>query len=176
MPAGVLPSLHVAAKPPAGAPGRPQGFVNPEFNWAQFLSSSSTNRILEFLRTGDLSVACLADLSPYCRDRTFFASAVAALNERHVFEYNIWKWAVAHMDGPALQQLLPMTVLASRVSRWGVPLRGVYLLPLNRSDVGLQHLEFWPWVNPYCRPIPRGVCWLAVQLIAHSPACRCKVA
>eukprot|EP00878_Enallax_costatus_P046022 GHUV01055594.1.p1 GENE.GHUV01055594.1~~GHUV01055594.1.p1 ORF type:complete len:495 (+),score=200.81 GHUV01055594.1:412-1896(+) len=112
--------------------------------------------MLEYLRTGDLSVANLVDLSPYCRDSAFFTSAVAALTARHTYDFNIWKWAVAHMDGPALQQLLPMSRLVRQAFESQLPVGHLPLLPMSGHDAGLQQLEYWPWVNPYCRPIPRG--------------------
>jgi hypothetical protein len=73
-----------------------------------------------------------------------------------VFEFEVWKWAVLHLQEEPLRQLLPMTPLGRRAASFGVVPPGVLLLPLSADDVGLKHLEYWPWVNPYCRPIPRG--------------------
>jgi hypothetical protein len=120
------------------------------------LATSNRSQILQYLNSGDLSRARLADLSPYCRDKAFFEAAVAELSHRHVFDHAVWKWAVAHMHEDALRQLLPMTGLGRRAASFGVVLRGVSLLRLSAADVGLKQLEYWPWVNPYCRPIPRG--------------------
>lgn len=114
---------------------------------------------------GDLSVAQLTDLSPYCRDRAFFSAAVTALTQRHTYDYSIWKWAVAHMDEHALQQLLPMTDLESSMVARRLPVSNLPLMPVSGHDVGVWHLEFWPWV-PYCRPIPRGMlCCAAPDLL-----------
>jgi hypothetical protein len=158
LPAAPPAPLHVAAQLLQGPAAQLQGSTaNPaEFSWNRFLATSNPSQILQYLCSGDLSVASTADLSPYCRDLAFFTAAVTALSARHVYEYEVWKWAVAHMEERALQQLLPLTGLGRRAASYGVVLRGVSLLPLSAADVGLKHLEYWPWVNPYCRPIPRG--------------------
>jgi hypothetical protein len=159
LPSDAPATLHVAAQLPASFTAQGQGsstVLNPEFNWSRFLATSNPSQILQHLQTGDLSRARLADLSPYCRDLGFFTAAVSALSDRHTFEFEVWKWAVLHLQGSALRQLLPMTHLGKRAASYRVVLPGVSLLPPSAADVGLKHLEYWPWVNPYCRPIPRG--------------------
>jgi hypothetical protein len=159
IPASAPLPLHVAAQPLPGSSAQGQGSsttLNPDFNWSRFLAASNPSQVLDYLQTGDLSRARLADLSPYCRDLGFFKTAVSALRNRHVFESEVWKWAVLHLQEEPLRQLLPMTQLGRRAASYGVVLPGVSLLPLSAADVGLKRLEYWPWVNPYCRPIPTG--------------------
>jgi hypothetical protein len=146
----------VVSQPRTPASGPPQHREpQQEFSWQAFITSASQKQILEYLHGGDLSVACLADVAPYCRDKSFFQAAVAALNARHVFDRSIWIWAVAHMDEQALAQLLPLTELGQLIQSHHLPLN-MKLLQLDGADCGVRHLEYWPWVNPYCRPTPRG--------------------
>jgi hypothetical protein len=135
----------------------------------------------------------LSEVSKFCQDPSFFAAAVAALNNRHIFEPAIWKWSVVHQHGPAVKQLLQASVLAQQLqTQYRVPvgklLDSVFgsSTPTTRSsnkrggggggstadqsgvevvveseewgvcDDVLKHLEFWPWVNPYCRPITQS--------------------
>lgn len=177
LPGAAAAPLHVAAQPLPATSAQGSTAANPEFKWSRFLATSNPSQILQYLQTGDLSRARLADLSPYCRDAAFFTSAVAALSKRHVFEYEVWKWGVAHMEQQALQQLLPLTGLGRRAASYRVVLQGVPLLQLSAADVGLKQLEYWPWVNPYCRPIPRGgfsECSLFCLLSGELPALQSK--
>lgn len=61
------------------------------------------------------------------------------------------------MDGTALQQMLPMSGLSERAFGHQLPVSYLTLMQLSGHDLGVWHLEYWPWVNPYCRPIPRGM-------------------
>eukprot|EP00775_Hariotina_reticulata_P004329 gene4329-4582_t len=126
-----------------------------EFSWSAFLTSASPTQVLEYLRCGDLSVARVSDIAPLCRDKAFFQAAVAALNARHVFDHSIWIWAVTHLDEAALAQLLPLTEMGQLMQAHHLPV-DMKLLQLDGADCGIRHLEYWPWVNPYCRPVPHG--------------------
>lgn len=127
------------------------------------------------LPAGDLSGARLADASPFCKDPAFFAAAVSALNSRHMYDQAIWGWSVLHSHAPALKQLL----LSSRLVQ---QLQQEYCVPVSRlldsvfggadgaggsnsweaGELTVKHLEFWPWINPYCRPVVHSKwSWLA---------------
>lgn len=122
-----------------------------------------------FVLAGDLTGAKLSDASKFCKDPAFFSAAVAALSRRRVFAPAIWKWAVVHGDAAALKQYLPTTALIQRLQRnYSVPVcrlldsvfgTGSTTAGSRRAEgrelcgLELRHVEFWPWVNPYCRPI-----------------------
>lgn len=148
----------------------------------------------------------MADASAYCWDPAFFAAAITTLSSRHVFEPALWKWAVKHMHGPALKQLLPSTQLVQQLQRTGVPVAALLDNVFGTSScsdnsasgvcsssrgggggddvassssgdtsksatddavLGCRHLEYWPWVNPYCRPILTGGCGVCMALGQH---------
>jgi len=126
------------------------------FDWPAFARRASDAELLRYLEAGDLSLARpLSAIGARCRDAAFFAAATGALSARGVFEREIWKWAVKHCDERALRQLLPTTDL---IQSLGVPL----VTPLVTTgdvvgDTGhLSHVEYWPWINAYCRPIPQA--------------------
>eukprot|EP00879_Flechtneria_rotunda_P002126 GHRR01002308.1.p1 GENE.GHRR01002308.1~~GHRR01002308.1.p1 ORF type:complete len:2960 (+),score=1151.97 GHRR01002308.1:374-9253(+) len=159
LPASTPTLIHVAAAPVDNAGSVQQtstATAAAPFSWTKFIASASPSDVLNYLETGDLTAARLADLSPYCRDLRFYTAATSALSKRHVLDHGIWKWAVHHMDGQGLQQLLPLSQVAAKLLQWKLPVSGVWLLQLSEVDAGLWHLEYWPWVNPYCRPIPRA--------------------
>ena len=60
---------------------------------------------------------------------------------------------MVHSDAAGLAALLPTTELVRDLE---VPLvTPLVTLGDAPGDVGhLDHTEFWPWVNAYCRPIP----------------------
>jgi hypothetical protein len=124
------------------------------FDWKAFVRRAPPSEVLRYLETGDLSVADpLSLVTRHCGEAGFFSAAVAALSSRGVYDEDIWKWAVKHGHEAALRQLLPGTDL---VRDLGVPL----VAPLVTvgdvaGDAGyVRHLEYYPWVNSYCRPIP----------------------
>lgn len=134
---------------------RPPGMHTPSsgtFEWAKFFRGASNALILEYLAGGDLSLARLDDLAPRCWDRTFFEAATQQLSARHVYVQSIWNWAAYHLCEKQLGELLCNSTLCRHL---GVPV-ATPLLTLSARDVGYRHLEYWPWVNPYIRPITRG--------------------
>lgn len=170
-PAAPLHVVDPASLPDGGsssvAEGRSQQ-LDAVSRWRRCVGSGDQQQLLDFLASGDLTGARLADISRFCADPAFFAAAVAALDSRHLFEPAVWKWSVVHLHEPALKQLLLSSELAQRLqTQHRVPvaklLDGVFRDTSSSSssseevegagDEVLRHLEYSPWVNPYCRPI-----------------------
>lgn len=118
---------------------------------------------------GDLTSARLSDVSKSCKDPAFFDAAVSALNSRHVYKQAIWKWAVVHLHAPALKQLLMNSQLTQKLqTQYNVPMARLLDSVFGRSgdalddwvlcDGVVRHLEYWPSINPYCRPITHSEC------------------
>ena len=148
----------ISALPQGGNVGGQAGGAA-EFDWGRFIRGASNQEILEYLESGDLTRADLQDLEGRCADVRFFEGAWGALNRRHVFYRGVWSWGVYHMHEGALKQLLPQGLPGVvRSKGWRFPPVSP-LMEIEGGDVGYRHLEYWPWVNPYSRPIPQGRPW-----------------
>jgi len=88
-----------------------------------------------------------------------------------MYDQAIWGWSALHSHAPALKQLLLSSQLVQQLQQ-------EYCVPVSKlldsvfggagggagsagsgsnsweaGELAVKHLEYWPWVNPYCRPI-----------------------
>jgi hypothetical protein len=127
------------------------------FDWDAFHRRASNKQLLEWLRDGNLELVCLSDINGRCKDAKFFKQLVDLLTQRKVFDQSILRWSIYHQDEAGLRLYLPGCELLGHLR---VPL----VTPVTHvvpSDVGQQHLEYWPWVNPYSRPLPGSECQMS---------------
>lgn len=154
VPPAALPAISVV---PHLTPGAQAGGQTTVFDWDAFHRRASNKQLLEWLRDGNLELVCLSDINGRCKDAKFFKQLVDLLTQRKVFDQSILRWSIYHQDEAGLRLYLPGCELLGHLR---VPL----VTPVTHvvpSDVGQQHLEYWPWVNPYSRPLPGSECQMS---------------
>ena len=115
-------------------------------SWEYVSQRGSSEAVLAFLQKSNLERLDLAKIAWRMRQRDFFASVIALLHQRHVYDETLWSYALWHEDPETSREYL--RGLDSFLARCGRALVSplVTIDPVERRSY--QHIEYAPLFNP----------------------------
>lgn len=114
-------------------------------SWGYVAQRGSDEEVLEFLRQRSLKNVNLEDILYRLKNREFYEELLLVLMDRHVYDENVWSYAVLHRDTAQIATYL--AGVDNFVNRCGPTLDSEILMidPIVRGTY--QHLEYRPLIN-----------------------------
>jgi hypothetical protein len=114
-------------------------------SWDYISQNGSSDQVLAYLDRENVFALDLSKIAFRMRDKTFFATALEMLRNRHAYEGTLWSYGIFNNDVQAAREFL--THMDAIVNECGGPIQSPILLvdPVARHQY--EHLEYKPLVN-----------------------------
>jgi len=166
----------IAAAPPHVIEVTAGGEVADPTSWAYLSQHGALAEVVAYLATANLAATELAKVLWRLRDRAAYAQIVAALDQRRVYDSDVWGYALLHRDTPRIRAWL-----RAEPARLGDAGPVLEMIGRDAEHTGLyEHLEYAPLVNarahklgPKLRILNDGFAQQYrrfLELVAHRPA------
>ncbi|MEP6866592.1 MAG: hypothetical protein ABJE66_38615, partial [Deltaproteobacteria bacterium] len=166
----------IAAAPPHVIEVTAGGEVADPTSWAYLSQHGSLADVVAYLATANLAAIDISKALWRLRERTAYIQIIAALEQRRVYDADVWGYALLHRDTPRIRAWLRAE--PDRLGEAG-PVRE--MIGSDAEDVGLyEHLEYAPLVNarahklgPKLRILNDGFAQqyrAFLEIVAHRPA------
>jgi hypothetical protein len=114
-------------------------------SWDYVSQNGTSDQVLAFLDRENIFALDLSKIAFRMRDKTFFATTLETLRNRHAYEGTLWSYGIFHNDAQAAREFL--THMDQIVAECGGPIQSPILIvdPVARHQY--EHLEYKPLVN-----------------------------
>ena len=115
-------------------------------SWEHISQNGSSEEVLKFLTTHNVSQLNLEKIAFRMQDANFFGAATELLGQRHAYQHTLWSYSLQHDVVAAAREFLQHA--DGLVQECGGRIQSTLLAidPIARHS--LEHLEYAPLVNP----------------------------